>query len=89
VRELEFGIRNSAFDISPHATTRSLAIMNLALRGIEADFGPENADTFLRDFCSLEKVRSLQNTTWQHVCRLSLRFHLRFGLSSANDGISI
>jgi hypothetical protein len=27
-----------------------LAIMNLALRGIEADFGPENADTFRRDF---------------------------------------
>jgi len=25
-----------------------LAIMNLALRGIEADFGPENADTFRR-----------------------------------------
>ena len=23
--------------------------MNLALRGIEADFGPENADTFRRD----------------------------------------
>jgi type I restriction enzyme M protein len=30
-------------------TTRRLAIMNLALRGIEADFGPENADTFRRD----------------------------------------
>jgi len=27
----------------------ALAIMNLALRGIEADFGPENADTFRRD----------------------------------------
>jgi type I restriction enzyme M protein len=27
-------------------TTRRLAIMNLALRGIEADFGKENADTF-------------------------------------------
>ncbi len=30
-------------------TTRRLAVMNLALRGIEADFGPENADTFRRD----------------------------------------
>ena len=27
----------------------ALAIMNLALRGIEADFGPEHADTFRRD----------------------------------------
>ncbi len=32
-----------------NATTRSLAVMNLALRGIEADFGPEHADTFRRD----------------------------------------
>ena len=30
-------------------TTRRLAVMNLALRGIEADFGVENADTFRRD----------------------------------------
>ncbi len=42
-------IRNSSFEISPRPTTRRLAIMNLALRGIEADFGPENADTFRRD----------------------------------------
>lgn len=32
-----------------NATTRRLAIMNLALRGIEADLGPEHADTFRRD----------------------------------------
>ena len=32
-----------------NATTRRLALMNLALRGIEADFGPEQADTFRRD----------------------------------------
>src|SRR5262249_57700951 len=31
------------------ATTRRLAIMTLAIRGIEADFGPEHADTFRRD----------------------------------------
>jgi type I restriction enzyme M protein len=30
-------------------TTRRLAVMNLALRGIEADFGPEAADTFRHD----------------------------------------
>ena len=29
--------------------TRRLTVMNLALRGIEADFGPEHADTFRRD----------------------------------------
>ena len=32
-----------------NATTRRLAIMNLAIRGIEADFGPEHADTFRLD----------------------------------------
>ncbi len=32
-----------------NATTRRLSVMNLALRGIEADFGPEHADTFRRD----------------------------------------
>ena len=32
-----------------NATTRRLAVMNLALRGIEADFGLEQADTFRRD----------------------------------------
>ena len=31
------------------ADTRCLAVMNFALRGIEADFGPEHADTFRRD----------------------------------------
>ncbi len=33
----------------PHPATRRLAIMNLAPRSIEADFGPENADSFRRD----------------------------------------
>jgi type I restriction enzyme M protein len=32
-----------------NSTTRRLAIMNLAIRGIEADFGAEHADTFHRD----------------------------------------
>ena len=32
-----------------NSTTRNLAVINLAIRGIEADFGPEHADTFRRD----------------------------------------
>jgi len=39
----------SVYGQESNPTTRRLAIMNLALRGIEADFGPENADTFRRD----------------------------------------
>ena len=39
----------SIYGQESNATTRRLAVMNLALRGIEADFGPENADTFRRD----------------------------------------
>ena len=35
-------------------TTRRLAVKNLALRGIEADFGPEHADTFRDDVQYLE-----------------------------------
>ena len=34
---------------NPEDKDEYLAAMNLALRGIEADFGPENADTFRRD----------------------------------------
>jgi type I restriction enzyme M protein len=32
-----------------NSTSRHETIMNLALRGIRADFGPEHADTFRRD----------------------------------------
>jgi type I restriction enzyme M protein len=39
----------SLYGQESNATTRRLAVMNLALRGIEADFGPEHADTFRRD----------------------------------------
>ncbi len=39
----------SIYGQESNPTTRRLAIMNLALRGIEADFGPEAADTFRRD----------------------------------------
>ena len=39
----------SIYGQESNATTRRLAIMNLAIRGIEADFGPEHADSFRRD----------------------------------------
>ena len=39
----------SIYGQESNATTRRLTVMNLALRGIEADFGPEHADTFRRD----------------------------------------
>jgi type I restriction enzyme M protein len=39
----------SIYGQESNATTRRPAVMNLALRGIEADFGPEHADTFRRD----------------------------------------
>jgi type I restriction enzyme M protein len=39
----------SIYGQESNATTRRLAVMNLALRGIEAYFGPEHADTFRRD----------------------------------------
>jgi type I restriction enzyme M protein len=39
----------SIYGQESNPTTRRLAIMNLALRGIEADLGPESADTFRRD----------------------------------------
>ena len=39
----------SIYGQESNATTRRLALMNLALRGIEADFGVEHADTFRRD----------------------------------------
>jgi len=36
----------SIYGQESNATTRRLAVMNLAIRGIEADFGPEHAGTF-------------------------------------------
>ncbi len=39
----------SIYGQESNPTTRRLAVMNLALRRIEADFGPENADTFRND----------------------------------------
>ena len=79
-----FGIRHFAFDISP---ARRLAVMNLALRGIEADFGPEHADTFRRDlradyvlanppFNDSDWFRKDDNVRW--------RFDVPFGLNSNN-----
>src|SRR2546430_17573014 len=39
----------SIYEQESNATTRRLAMMNLAIRGIEADLGEEQADTFRRD----------------------------------------
>ena len=39
----------SIYGQESNSTTRRLAVMNLAIRGIEADFGSEHADTFRRD----------------------------------------
>ena len=39
----------SIYGQESNATTRRLAMMNLAIRGIEADLGQEQADTFRRD----------------------------------------
>lgn len=39
----------SIYGQESNATTRRLAVMNLAIRGIEADFGLEQADSFRRD----------------------------------------
>jgi type I restriction enzyme M protein len=39
----------SIYGQESNATTRRLAIMNLAICGIEADIGPEHADSFRRD----------------------------------------
>ena len=39
----------SIYGQESNATTRRLAMMNLAIRGIEADLGEEQADTFRRD----------------------------------------
>ena len=39
----------SSYGQESNSTNRHLAIMNLAIRGIEADFGPEHADTFSHD----------------------------------------
>jgi len=36
----------SIYGQESNRTTRRLAIMSLGLRGIDADFGPENAGTF-------------------------------------------
>ncbi len=46
----QFGISpHSSFQISPRPTTRRFALIHFAMRGIEADIGPEHADTFRRD----------------------------------------
>jgi len=40
--------RKATSSAPPSATISRLAVMNLALRGIKADYGPEHAATFRR-----------------------------------------
>ena|GEM_PF-3891933 len=54
-----FEIRHSTFEISP-ATNRRLAMMNLAIRGIEAGVGEGQADTFRRGL----RDRSAFSNNW-------------------------
>jgi hypothetical protein len=46
-------------------TTWRLALMNLAIRGIEGDLGPENADTFLH--AALDEFRSPRATVFDGI----------------------
>ncbi len=46
----------SIYGQESNPTTRRLAILNLAIRGIEADFGPEQADTFRYDLPQLRAI---------------------------------
>ena len=51
----------SIYGQESNSTTRRLAVTNLALRGIESDFGPEHADTFRREtlFINARKLGTL------------------------------
>ncbi|HEY1768698.1 MAG TPA: class I SAM-dependent DNA methyltransferase [Chthoniobacterales bacterium] len=46
-----------------NSTTRRLAVMNLALRGIEADFGPEHADTVGMSNCEVRMTKRIRSTS--------------------------
>ena len=53
-----------------NATTRKMALMNLAIRGIEANLGPHQADTFTNDLHPTLKadfVMANINTSCKHV----------------------
>ena len=43
------GVASSCCILATKEPNRRLAVMNLAIRGIDADFGPENADTLKND----------------------------------------
>jgi type I restriction enzyme M protein len=51
-------------------TTRRLAAMNMAIRGIDADLGPEHADTFRRRAYGNIKASALASSTnvWHSGC---------------------
>ena len=57
----------SIYGQESNPTTRRLAIMNLALRGIEADFGPENADTYLHfDMTEPQNAERVAASRWRY-----------------------
>ncbi len=74
-----------------NATTRRLAVMNLALRGIEADFGPEHADPFRRGLhpdLRADEIFQMNNEKWRPVSeppfQRSVRYRLAANLGRSN-----
>jgi type I restriction-modification system DNA methylase subunit len=74
----------SIYGQESNATTRRLAVMNLALRGIEADFGPEQADTFRRDLHpDLRACSNPKNHREDHLERGGSQSSSRTGMCSS------
>ena len=62
--------------------TPRLAVMNLALRGIEADFGPEHADTFRRALIEADLVDGMVALPGQLFYRTQIPACLWFGVKN-------
>lgn len=56
----------SVYGQESNPTTWKMATMNLAIRGIDADLGDHNADTFFNDLHKNEKIRF-------HSCKSSIQ----------------
>ena len=54
----------SVFGQEANATTRKMALMNLAIRGIEANLGPHQADTFLNDLHPTMRADFIMAIIW-------------------------
>ncbi len=54
----------SVFGQEANATTRKMALMNLAIRGIEANLGPHQADTFINDLHPTLKADFVMAIIW-------------------------